>query len=525
MQFAKEVAIELSIRIKVVENTVLIKNATVLPFTLQADGSLNLEPQIADVFIEGDRIAQIAPCIESAPPSALVVDAANHLLIPGFVNAHAHSMEILEKGNHEALPLELWMLYTYPPLQSQHLDPRLCYLRTLIGAMEMVKYGGTTIQDDLLELPYVTPEIFDAVAQAYVDVGMRVSLSLHAINQPLHHTVPYLSDFLPADVKQDLEAIQGLPDDEWVDLFRHIYQKWQGYQGLVTTVLAPSASQRVTPDLMHRIASLSEEYDVPIHTHLLETRTQALTGPELYGESVVAYAKRHGILTHRTAIAHGVWLTPQDIELIAEAKATVIHNVVSNHRLCSGIAPIRELMDAGVNIALGTDGMSSNDSFNLFDVIKAAGLVHSAIDNPYDRYPKAADVLKWATYGGARSALLHHEIGAIAPGMKADFVLYDLNTLSFTPRHQLPIHLVYAENGSSIRKVFINGQLVVDQGQVLTVNEADIVAELQDRLPDYAVHRKQILQQAERIRPAIEKTLSTTLKQPLSIHRFSRPPL
>ncbi|MBD3886673.1 amidohydrolase family protein [Phormidium tenue FACHB-886] len=506
------------------ENTVLIKNATVLPFTRRADGSLDLEPQTADVLIEGSRIAQVSPSIESAPSSASVINAAEHLLIPGFVNAHAHSMEILEKGNHEASPLELWMLYTYPPLRSQHLSPRLCYLRTLIGALEMVKYGGTTIQDDLLELPYVTPEIFDAVAQAYVDVGLRVSLSLHAINQPLHHTVPYLSSFLPADVKQDLEAAQGLSDDAWVDLFRQVYQKWQGYRGLVTTVLAPSASQRVTPNLMHRIATLSEEYNVPIHTHLLETKTQAITGPELYGESVVAYAKRHGILTHRTAIAHGVWLTPQDIELIAEAKATVIHNVVSNHRLCSGIAPIRELMEAGVNIALGSDGMSSNDSFNLFDVIKTAGLVHSAMDSTPDRYPKAADVLKWATYGGARSALLHNEIGAIAPGMKADFVLYDLNTLSFTPRYQLPIHLVYAESGSSIRKVFINGQLVVDRGRVLTVNEADIVAELQDHLPEYAVHRKQILQQAERIRPAVEKMLSTALEQPLAINRFSRPP-
>ncbi|MBD2055629.1 amidohydrolase [Oculatella sp. FACHB-28] len=505
------------------KNTVLIKNATILPFTLQTDGSLDLEPQIADVLVEGDRISQITLNIESTSADAQVIDATDQLLIPGFVNAHAHSVEILEKGNHEASPLELWMLYTYPPLRSQHLDPRLCYLRTMIGALEMVKYGGTTIQDDLIELPYVTPETFDAVAQAYVDVGMRVSLSLHTINKLLHDTIPYLGDFLPPDVKHDLETTKILSDDEWVDLFQYAHQKWQGYQGLVTTVLAPSASQRVTPELMHRIASLSEEYDLPIHTHLLETKTQAITGLELYGESVVAYAKRHGILTHRTAIAHGIWLTPQDIELIADANATVIHNIVSNHRLCSGIAPIRELMDAGVNIALGSDGMSSNDSFNLFDVIKAAGLVHSAMDNPYDRYPKAADVLKWATYGGARSALLHKDVGAIAPGMKADFVLYDLNTLSFTPRHQLPIHLVYAENGSSIRKVFINGQLVVENGRVLTVNEADVLAEFHERMPEYASYRKEIWQQAERIHPAIEKTLSTALNQPFSVNRFSRP--
>ncbi len=503
------------------QSELLIKNVTVLPFTLQANGAIDLNPVVTDVRVEGDRIVQIAPGQALRSDSGQAIDGTNQLLIPGFVNAHAHSMEILEKGRYEALPLELWMLYTYPPLRSQHLDPRLCYLRTLLGALEMVKSGGTTIQDDLIELPYTTPEIFDAVAQAYRDIGLRVSLSLHAINQPLHHTIPYVGNFLPEAVRRDLEAMEGLTDEDWVALFRDLYQRWQGKDGLVTVVLAPSASQRVSPALMHRIRDLSEEYNVPIHTHLLETKTQAMTGPELYGESVVAYAKRHGILTHRTAIAHGIWLTPQDIELIAEADATVIHNVVSNYRLCSGVAPIRELLAAGVNIALGSDGMSSNDSFNLFDVIKTAGLTHAVTNGDCDRAPRAADVLKWATYGGARSALLHDEVGAIAVGMKADFVLYDLNTLSFTPRGELPIHLVYAEHGQSIRKVFINGQLVVENGQVLTVNESEILAELRDRLPEYEVYRTTMLQQAERLRPAMEQTYQKAIAQPFAVNRFS----
>ncbi|MDX2228272.1 MAG: amidohydrolase [Leptolyngbyaceae cyanobacterium bins.349] len=499
----------------------LIKHATVMPFTLRQDGSLDLDPVVMDVLVEGDRIVQVAPNLTVTSTQITVIDGREQLLIPGFVNAHAHSMEILEKGRYESLPLELWMLYTYPPLRSHHLDPRLCYLRTLLGALEMVKAGGTTIQDDLIELPYTTPEIFDAVAQAYSDIGLRVSLSLHVINQPLHKTIAYVDEFLPADVRQDLDAVQGMADDEWVLLFRDLHHRWQGKNGLVTVMLAPSASQRVSPQLMHRIHDLSEEYNVPIHTHLLETKTQAMTGPEFYGESVVAYAKRHGILTHRTAIAHGIWLTPADIDLIAAAGATVVHNVVSNYRLCSGIAPIRELLDAGVNIALGSDGMSSNDSFNLFDVIKTAGLTHSVTTGECDRAPRAADVLKWATYGGARSALLHHDIGAIAPGMKADFVLYDLNTLSFTPRGELPLHLVYAEHGQSIRKVFINGQLVVANGQVLTVNESEILAELRDRLPEYGAYRDAMLLQAARLRPALEQAYQKAVAQPFPVQRFS----
>jgi cytosine/adenosine deaminase-related metal-dependent hydrolase len=257
---------------------------------------------------------------------------------------------------------------------------------------------------------------------------------------------------------------------------------------------------------------------------MLETKTQAVTGPEFYGpgESVVSYAKRHGILTHRTAIAHGIWLTDRDVELIAEAGATVVHNVVSNHRLCSGIAPIRQLMDAGVNLALGSDGMSSNDSFNMFDVLKMAGQVHSVTDPDYTRYPRAKHVLKWATAGGARSALLQDQVGAIAPGMKADVVLYDLKTTSFIPRGELPIHLVYAEHGQSIRQVFINGKLVVAEGQVVTVDESALLAELQDLLPEYDAERAALYQQADRLLPAMTATYQRAMAQPLPIERFTR---
>lgn len=501
----------------------VIKQATVLSFALKADGTLDLDPRIQDVLVTDGHITEVAEQITISSDHVEVIDARNQLLIPGFVNAHAHSVEILEKGRYEAMPLELWMLYTYPPLKQKHLSPRLCYLRTVLGALEMVKSGTTTVQDDLIELPYVTPDTFAAVAQAYLDVGLRVSLTHHAINLPLYKTIPYIEDFLPPDIRQDLDSVMGLSDEEWLSLFKDLYTSWHGKDGLVTLALAPSAPQRVTPALMHQIADLSESLNLPIHTHMLETKTQAITGAEFYGpgESVVSYAKRHGILTHRTAIAHGIWLTDQDVELIAEAGATVIHNVVSNHRLCSGIAPIRQLMDAGVNLALGSDGMSSNDSFNMFDVLKMAGQVHSVTRSDYSRCPRARDVLKWATYGGAKSALLQEQTGAILPGMKADFVLYDLNTTSFIPRGDLPIHLVYAEHGQSIRKVFIDGKLIVKDGTVLGVDELALLSELQELLSEYEVERAEMYRQAERLIPSIEATYQKAMAQPLSIDRFT----
>jgi cytosine/adenosine deaminase-related metal-dependent hydrolase len=496
--------------------SILIRNATVLPLTLRSDRQLEMTPQVLDVLVEGDRIVQMASGIETAAHQ--VIDARDQLLIPGFVDAHTHTVVgVLEKCAYENLPLELWMLYLPP---DQKLEPRLHYLCAAIAALEAVKHGTTTIQDDLYALPFTTPEIFEATAQAYLDVGLRASLSLHAINKPLHHTIPYLDELVPEDMKQAFwQPVQDFSIDAWADLFGELYRQWHGKDGRITTVLAPSAAQRVTPELMHRIAALSESYDVPIHVHLLETRTQAVTGAELLGESVIQFAQRHGILTHRTAIAHGIWLTPEDVELVATADATIVYNPVSNYRLCSGIASIRALKEAGVNLALGTDGI---DSFNLFNVIRAAGLTHSVIDAEYERYPSAADVLKWATYGGARSALLHEQIGAIAPGMKADFVLYDLHSLSFTPRHHLPLHLVYAEQGESIRKVFVNGQLVVQDQQVLTVNEADILAEFRECLPAYFERRQTFHRQGVILRPMMDEVFRRAMAKPLPMDNFSR---
>jgi 5-methylthioadenosine/S-adenosylhomocysteine deaminase len=495
-------------------SSLLIRNATVLPFTQQS-GTLDLAPQTTDILVEGDRITQVAPTIQA--DAEQIIEAVDQLLFPGFVDAHTHTVVgVLEKCAYEALPLELWMLYLPP---DQKLEPRMHYLCAMLAGLEAIKSGTTTLQDDLYALPFTPADVFEATAQAYCDLGMRASLSFHAINQPLYRTIPYLEALMPDSIKQGCDQyVQDFSIAAWTDLFRELYSKWQGHQGLITTMLAPSASQRVTPQLMQRIAELSAEYDVPIHTHLLETRTQAVTGPECFGESVIQYAKRHGILTHRTTIAHGIWLTPTDIELVAAAGATIVHNPISNYRLCSGIAPIRALQEAGINIAIGSDGM---DSFNLLNVIRTAGLTHSVTDSAYEDYPRASDVLKWATYGGARSTL-QQDVGLIAEGMKADFVLYDLNSLSFTPRHKLPIHLTYAETGQSIRRVFVNGQQVVRDGKVLTVNEADILAEFRDRFSIYAKRREGFHQQGERLRPLMEQAFGRAMAHPLPIDNFSR---
>lgn len=495
--------------------TTLVKNATVLPFTSLPDGDLDLEPIVQDLFVEGDRITHIGLGIQLQADH--VIDATDQLLIPGFVDAHTHSSLVVDKAKHEAMPLETWMLYIGPLAQ---LDTRLYYLCAAFLGMDAVKHGTTTIQDDLYAVPYVNSEIYAAAAQAYLDIGVRTNLSFGIINKPLHETVPFFGDYLPADMRQELEKMEGmLSDDEWIALFREMHGEWHGKDGLLQMILSPSASQRVTPDMMKRLGSLSEEYDVGIHTHLLETRTQAITGPEWYGESVLAYAKRHGILSHRTTIAHGIWLTPDDMELTASVGASIVHNVTSNYRLCSGIAAVRELLDAGVNVAIGSDG---TDTFNLFNVIRMAGMVHSVHHPDNEYYPRAKDVLKWATHGGARATLLQDQIGSIEVGRKADFVLYNLNSVAFTPLNNIVTQLVYAEDGQSITGVFVNGQQVVKNGQLTRVNEADLLAELRDRFKYYQKQRQEWDLWADRAFPAMDKAVRKAMATPFEVNRFSK---
>ena len=208
---------------------------------------------------------RVSPRIEAAADT--VIDATHHLLVPGFVDAHTHStLGILEKCGYEALPLELWMLYL-PPDQS--LDPRFHYLCAAIAHMEALKAGTTTIEDDLYGLPCMSPEHFTD-RPGLLDVSCA-SLSLHAINKPLHHTVPYLETLFGGELHGSLGADDWLSDDQWVALYRELYRDWQGKDGRITTMLAPSAARQL-PQISARITALSEEYDVPIHTHLLETR-------------------------------------------------------------------------------------------------------------------------------------------------------------------------------------------------------------------------------------------------------------
>jgi guanine deaminase len=406
-----------------------------------------------------------------------VLPAQDKLVMPGLVNAHFHSHDRFDKGRLDNVPLEAYMALYNPPLGRRRWTPRDCYLRTLLGAFEMLRTGTTTVIDDVVHLP-PSKENVEAVFQAYEDVGMRALVSIHYSDKPYYRTIPYLDELLPGNLKEEMNQPSALSPDDFFDLCRHCARRWRGRVGYV---LSPSGPQRCTDGFLERTWELSRQLDLPVISHVLETKVQAITGHLFYGKSLIEHMDSMGILTPKTSLIHGVWVTDRDLGLISKAGCSIIHNPVSNMKLGSGIARIRKMLDAGINVGLGTDANSSNDTANLFEALKMAALLHKVSDFHYDRWVGAKEVLRMATRGGARCGCLHGDIGTLSVGMRADIVLIDLNTIPFFPRNNLLHQLVFCEHGESVDTVIVDGNPVVERGRITSVNEEAILDEVRGR--------------------------------------------
>jgi cytosine/adenosine deaminase-related metal-dependent hydrolase len=391
------------------------------------------------------------------------------LVIPGLVNAHNHSYASFMRGMVDCLPLEAWFPYATAMIVGRSEDE--VYLSTLLGAIELIRTGTTAVLDHLGG----DLQTISSAAQAYVDAGLRVALAPQITDRAAHETLPLAEGELPSELLQELRALPVCSSQELVDGIRALAGEWHGRAGRISILVGPSGPQRASDELLVACRDLAEELDTGLHTHLLETRAQAVMAQRLYGRSMVEHLDALGLLSPRFSGAHAVWCSPADLELIAARGGTGVHNPLSNLYLGSGIARVPLWHSCRLHSALGTDGTNSGCNQNLFQAMCVAAVLHRDAADPPDQWPTPAAIFRMATEGSARALHMEGEVGAIEPGRFADLVFLTTRDPVYMPEHDLLAQLVYGETGRNIARVMVGGRTVYADGAIVTFDEGEVL--------------------------------------------------
>ena len=428
----------------------------------------------------GDAIRSGAPVVElSGRAVDRTVDASGRLVIPGFVNAHYHSHDVLLKGCFETIPLELWVLSALPPAFPKRSKAEL-RARTLLGAVECLRSGITTVQDLATVFPY-DEEHVDTILQAYDDVGIRCIFALQIADIPGVKSIPFWEEAVPADMRKSLsgavEPFRG--PKSLADTVRDLTASRMGRHKRVSWALGPSSPERCSEALLRDLAGMATDLRIPVYTHIYESKAMTLIARQSHekdGGSLIRYLDRCGMLNERLNLAHSVWMLPEEIRLIAERQSNVVLNPVGNLKTRSGIAPIRQYVDAGVNVGLGCDNCSCSDCQNMFQSMKMFASL-AAVTDPEPGPPTAAEAFSAATVAGAKGAGMQDTIGQLKPGFAADFSIIDLADPSFVPLNSAVRQIVFTEAGRSVETVVVDGSVIVDKRKIVSIDETALYAE------------------------------------------------
>jgi cytosine/adenosine deaminase-related metal-dependent hydrolase len=481
------------------------------------------QPVAADVAVEGSRIARVGRDLGTGPnavPAAEVLDARNLLVMPGLVNAHTHAHNNLVRGAVDGLPLELWV----PHLVARvaHRTVRDVYVGAALGAVEMVRTGTTCACDMANVVPWPTDETLDAVARAYADVGLRVTLAPQVADLTVLDSLDAHGVALPPDVRAAAARPEPYPGDEVLATIRRAARRWHGHaDGRIRFGVGPSLPTRCSDAFLVACRELASELGLGLQTHLSETKAEAVEAWRRYGRRATEQLHALGLLHPHTVLAHSIWLDDRELDLIAAAGATVAHNPVSNLKLGAGIAPVLAMRARGIPVALGTDGSASNDTQNMFLPLRLAPILHRVTDPAYERWPDARDALRMATLAGARAAGVEAEVGRVAPGFKADLVLLDLAASHYHPRNDLVRQVVFGEVAGSVRAVVVDGRVVVRDGRVTTVDEAALLAEADEIGRRMAVEMRGPLERVRALEPYVRRAYLAANRSDTTVNRYA----
>jgi 5-methylthioadenosine/S-adenosylhomocysteine deaminase len=395
-----------------------------------------VDGRIVDVLPLGDASKRYHP--------ARSVSLPGHVLIPGLINLHTHAAMSLMRGLADDMPLMRWLNERIWPAESSCMSETFVLDGTLLACAEMLR-GGTTCFSDMYFYP-------SAAAAAVEQAGIRACLGLTVLDFP----TPYAAD---ADdyLNKGLALRDALRDSE-----------------RITTCLAPHAPYTVSDRSFEKILTYAEQLNLNIHTHLHETLDEIAQSVVQFGARPIQRLAGLGVLGPGLIAAHAVHLTEVEIELLAERGCHIAHCPTSNLKLASGIAPVTALLEQGVNTGLGTDGTASNNRLDMFGEMRLAALLAKGVSGNAEALP-AWQALEMATINGARALGMERDIGSIEIGKKADMVALDLSQLETQPCYDVVSHLVYAAGREQVSHVWIGGEMLLQDGQLLRLNRLDIL--------------------------------------------------
>ena len=425
------------------EVALVVTNATVITM----DGASHVLASGA-VAVDGRDIVAVdsAAAIASQFAARDTIDAKGQVVLPGLINTHTHAPMVLYRGLADDLTLMEWLQKFIFPAEAKTVTPEFVRAGTRLAALEMIESGTTTYAD----MYYFEEEI----ARVTREAGLRGMLGETIIQFP------------SPDAKTPSESIAR------ADAFIHDFAQ----DDLIVPAIAPHAMYTLDTATLKAVRALADREHAPVIIHLAETEDEVRTSQRRFKATPVQYLESIGFWGPRTLAAHAVHLTDADIRILTRRRVGVSHNPESNMKLASGAARVVDLRRSGVAVGLGTDGAASNNDLDMFEAMRQAAFLHKLVSGDPRAIP-ATTALRMATIDGARALGLERTIGSLEPGKRADLIVVSMSAARQTPMYDPISHLVYVTRGDDVLTTIVNGQILMRDRRVLTLNETAVLDE------------------------------------------------
>ena len=429
-----------------------------------------------EIRIYDGEIIYVGPSsLEEVSAHDTVINQTGRLMIPGLINAHTHSYSSLLKGTVERDPLDLYMLSIIATASA--MSRREIEVAASLDAVSMLLTGVTGVIDHYSERPALSDDGLKAVRRGFEKVGIRATIATMFADKPYIDTIPIKRETVPSEIL-DRYAAQPIPDASEYFAIMEQAVAMNSPDNTTRVILGVDGPQRCSDELIEMTGDFQRRHHCGLHTHMLETKTQAVMA-DRKGPGFVRRMLDAGIIDDNSSLVHFVWADDDDIAAARDAGATIVHCPASNTMLGAGLSPILRLREAGIPIAFGTDGSNCGPP-SLFETMRMGCHLMRLTDPDFEKWPEAPEILRSAYRAGARAMGWDGKTGVLKTGAQADIVSLDQSSHWHSPMGNLQRHLLHYENGSSVSDVWIDGKRVVENKRVTGLDQDELISEAQE---------------------------------------------